>query len=86
VVTYFSLDEVIKLSKNPIYHIYGDRAPGPYSGEDISKGRSVVEGFFVSSTPERIQSFSRFAESHSEFQSFFREKEIKIKLAAELLS
>ncbi|MEI6572496.1 MAG: hypothetical protein WCO61_03010 [Alphaproteobacteria bacterium] len=84
-VTYFSLQDVCKLSTKPIYHIYGEKAPGPFSGEDISRGNSVLEGFFICANEARVLKFFEYANLDPEFSSFFLEKNIKMKLAKELV-
>ncbi|MCD6308697.1 MAG: hypothetical protein J7M24_06850, partial [Candidatus Latescibacteria bacterium] len=42
---YFSLREVLNKINKPLFHLFGEKAPGPASGQDLSRGRPVVEGF-----------------------------------------
>ncbi len=75
-MTYFSLEETVLLLKNPLYHLFGERAPGPLSGQDISRDRPVVEGFFLCCEPEFAQNFMAMARRDPAIKAYFEEKRI----------
>lgn len=83
--TYFSLEEFIKLTDKPLYHLFGTRAPGPQSGEDLTMGNDVIEGFFICCSPQNAENFMKRAKSIPEVKAWFEEKSISLKEASALL-
>ena len=83
--TYFSLEKVIRLLDKPLYHLFGERAPGPFSGPGPSKGNPVVEGFFLCCHPDLVADFMAMAQTNIGIRSYFEEKNIFPKEAASLL-
>jgi hypothetical protein len=84
-VTYFSLKEVCASLNKPMFHLYGERAPGPASGEDISLGRDVIEGFFLVADPSLVDQLIKAADQDPAMNAFFAEKKIKPVKAEQLL-
>lgn len=76
-VTYFSLRETLALIKKPMFHLYGDRAPGPYSGGTINKGLDVVEGFFLVGEKPVVDRLMTIAANDPQVAGFFSEKKVK---------
>ena len=80
--TYFSLEEVIGYLDKPLYHLFGEKAPG----HKVSKGQSVVEGFFLCCSPEIANSFSALSQQDASIRSYFNEKQIVLNDASILLA
>lgn len=78
-LTYFSLPELVKYLNKPLYHLFGLRAPGPFRGRQLSRGRDVIEGFFLCSSSQFANSFYNTALSVNEIKNYFKEKDIKLR-------
>ncbi|MEM7620077.1 MAG: hypothetical protein AAF228_06385 [Pseudomonadota bacterium] len=78
-LTYFSLDEFMSKIDKPFYHLFGTKAPGPYSGQDISGGRQVIEGFFLYGDQATIDNFMALSQKDPKVAQYFDEKEISPK-------
>ena len=85
-LTYFSLQETIQQLDKPLYHLFGEKAPGPFSGSELNRGNPVVEGFFLSCEPDFAADFMTIAGEDDDVKSYFTEKEIRLKEADTLLS
>lgn len=85
-LTYFSLDQLLSHLDKPLYHLFGFKAPGPHDGADLSRGRPVVEGFFLLADPEDARAFMRTAESDPDVAAYFQTKNIALTPAASLLA
>jgi hypothetical protein len=75
-LTYFSLEEFLSKIDKPFYHLFGLKAPGPYSGEDIGLGRKVIEGFFFYGEQMVIDNFMEMARQDAQVASYFDQKRI----------
>ena len=84
-LVYFSLAELLQHLTKPLYHLFGERSPGPFSGGEWSGGRSVVEGFFLCCDPEVADDFMTMAGRDKKVWEWFQEKEIKPREAGKLL-
>ena len=84
-VTYFSLAEVAERLPQPLFHLFGDRAPGPDSGSSLANGRPCVEGFFLYCAPDFVEAFLAMAHRDEETKGWFRAKGISPKPAQSLL-
>ena len=78
-LTYFSLDEFLAKSGRPFFHLFGLKAPGPYSGEDISQGRPVIEGFFLSGEAAAAEGLMTMAARDPKVAAYFALKDIRPK-------
>ncbi len=85
-LTYFSLKEVIDTIEKPLFHLFGERAPGPASGEDLSLGFPVIEGFFLYAEDALAQEFLKLAQTDSLVAEYFGENNITLTDARELVS
>lgn len=83
--TYFSLEELVYELDKPLYHLFGEKAPGPYSGHELSRGKPVVEGFFLCCSAGFVDRFMEVAERNVEIKAYFDKKQIKPKEALTLL-
>ena len=84
-LTYFSLSEFLEKTNGNFFHLFGFKAPGPYSGHDISKGNAAVEGFFLYDTIELAGKFIDAAQQDQNVAQYFKIKEIELKPAVTLL-
>lgn len=84
-LTYFGLRELIAGLDKPLYHLFGERAPGPHAGAELSQGRDVVEGFFLCASPEAVDGLMRTAAKDAGVRRWFEEKRVRPRLASELL-
>ena len=84
-LTYFSLPEFLEKTDGHFYHLFGFKAPGPYSGQDISEGNPAVEGFFLYDTIDLSGKFMDAAQQDQHVAQYFKSKEIELKPAATLL-
>lgn len=78
-LTYFSLDEFLAEMDQPFYHLFGLRAPGPFSGQDLSLGRRVLEGFFLYGKQETVDAFMELSKQDPGVAGYFSVKEISPK-------
>jgi len=85
-MTYFSLSETLPLLKKPLFHLFGERAPGPESGPALHGGQPVVEGFFLNCSDTALRSVLRYAEGNPAIESYFKEKGIVPRPAEDLLA
>ncbi len=76
-LTYFSLDEFLSKIDKPFHHLFGLKAPGPYSGEDLSLGRPVIEGFFLYGDDATLDGFMRMAQRDPKVAAYFAAKKIE---------
>jgi hypothetical protein len=84
-LVYFSLAEMLAHLKKPLFHLFGERAPRPKSEADPSGGRPSIEGFFFVGAREQGEAFINLAERHPQVQAWFKEKNICLRPAEELL-
>lgn len=84
-LTYFSLAELIEHLERPLYHLFGFKAPGPFQGSELSRGKPVVEGFFLCAVEEDAQAFARMAQSDPAVAAYWKAKEMTLRPAADLL-
>ena len=84
-LTYFSLEEFVEELNHPLFHLFGNKAPGPVSGTELSKGRPVVEGFFICASKESVDSLMHMQEQDPQTRNYFKEKQIQPTSALELL-
>lgn len=84
-LTYFSLEEVVEGLDKPLYHLFGEKAPGPFSGPELSKGMPVVEGFFLCCQPKFATEFMAMAQRNPEINGYFQEKQVRLTNALALL-
>lgn len=75
-LTYFSLEEFMAKIDKPFYHLFGLKAPGPYSGEDISLGRPSIEGFFLYGDQSTVDAFMVVSRKDPKVAAYFDAKEI----------
>ncbi|MEM7165175.1 MAG: hypothetical protein AAF581_06895 [Planctomycetota bacterium] len=80
-LTYFSLAELIEELEQPLFYLFGDRAPG----NDHSRGNACVEAFFLSGTAETAARFGEIASEDAGAQEYFAAKKIQLTPAAALL-
>jgi hypothetical protein len=85
-MVYFSLKELLGLLNKPLFHLFGEKVPGPLSGQELSKGRPVVEGFFLCAEHEGAQRMMSLAKSTPDLAHYFQEKGIALREAQVLLS
>lgn len=85
-ITYFSLSELLPLLDRPLFHLFGDRAPGPESGQDISLGRPVVEGFFLNCDEAYLDHVVSLANGVAPIREYFSGKGINPRAAEVLIS
>ena len=78
-LTYFSLDEFLSLVEVPFVHLFGTTMPRPESGEDLSMGNPVIEGFFMFGPRDFIDAFMAMGERDPAIRAYFREKDIRPK-------
>jgi len=78
-LTYFSLEEFLGKIDKPLHHLFGLKAPGPYSGEDLSQGRPVIEGFFLYGATSVVDAFMRMASRDPKVAAYFVAKGIEPK-------
>lgn len=79
--TYFSITELVSRLERPLFHLFGYKSPA----FDRSLGRQVVEGFFLFCNPGAEKIFIDFSHSIPEVDLYFREKNIQLKPAIDLL-
>mgnify|MGYP001158264257 CR=1 FL=1 len=84
-LTYFSLEEFVEELNHPLFHLFGNKAPGPVSGTELSKGRPVVEGFFLCASIETVESLMNLQRQDPQTRNYFQEKQIQPIYALELL-
>lgn len=84
-LTYFSLEEIISYVDKPLYHLFGEKAPGPFSGPETSMGKPVIEGFFLCSQPAVANKFMEMSQRDPTVKAYFEEKQIVLKEARTLL-
>lgn len=75
-LTYFSLKELCSHLDKPLYHLFGEKAPGPASGQDLSQGRDVLEGFFLYGDPNVPEDLLAAAKQDPGVWEYFQEKRI----------
>lgn len=75
-LVYFNLGELISELDQPLFHLFGSRAPGPHSGHDLSRGRPVLEAFFLCSDVEYAEQLMELSRRHPEIEAWFQKKEI----------
>ena len=78
-LTYFSIEEFLDLIDVPFVHLFGTRMPGPESGEDLTLGKPVIEGFFMFGPREFIDAFMTMSKRDPAVHAYFREKDIRPK-------
>lgn len=83
--TYFSLESLVDKLDKPLFHLFGIKAPGPKSGELLSLGNDVVEGFFLNCSGERANEFISLSSSIPEVKDWFTQKDIRLTPALNLL-
>ena len=76
-LTYFSLDEFLDSLCVPFFHLFGRVMPRPASGQDLSGGRSVLEGFFVFGDRGYVERFMAMSERDPAVKAYFAEKGIR---------
>ena len=79
--TYFSLKSLIAGLDGRLYHLFGEKSPGP----DRSLGRPVVEGFFIYGDESLARDFEGVLQADPEIAAYAAEKRIAIRHAAKLL-
>ena len=79
--TYFALKEIVTHLNKPLYHLFGEKAPGG----NWSMGKPVVEGFFLCCQPDFAQDFKAMAQRDAAVKAYFNEKQIVLKDALTLL-
>ena len=60
-------------------------APGPESGHDLSGGRPVIEGYFLSGSDEVAEKLMETAYRDDGARSFFEQKNIEPKPASSII-
>ncbi len=76
-LTYFSLDEFMSKIDKPFCHLFGTRAPGPFSGQDIGGGNDArIEGFFLYGDQPVIDRFMEISHLDKNVARYFQQKEI----------
>ena len=85
-LTYFSLEEVAEGLDKPLYHLFGEKAPGPASGPELSMGKPVVEGFFLCCQQEFADEFIAVAQRVPEIRAYFGYKNIHLTKALDYLA
>lgn len=79
-LTYFSLDEFMKNTDKNLLHLFGLKAPGPFSGQDLSLGNEVIEGYFLLCKDNNFaDKFMKTAYEIKEVKEYFIQKEISPK-------
>lgn len=81
--TYFSLAEMARTLPQPLYHLFGHRAP-KHAGQRET-GRPVVEGFFFYGSEDKLGRFLTAAGESPLLAEFFAEKRITPRPAALLI-
>ncbi len=84
-LTYFSLADLVSHLKLPLFHLFGEKAPGPFAGDDLARGHDVVEGFFLLGSNTFATSFMSMAERKPEIKKYFTQKHIALRPALSLL-
>ena len=84
-LTYFSLEEFASELKQPLFHLFGEKAPGPVSGTELCRGKPAVEGFFLCASNEVVESMMDLQQQDPQTSKYFKEKQIKPRPALDLL-
>ena len=84
-LTYFSLAEVISKLDKPLFHLFGEQAPGPLVGPPLNKGVPAIEGYFLCAEPEYANVFIDTARASSEIAKYFDHKLVRLSPAEDLL-
>ncbi len=82
--TYFSLSEIVQLTDKKIFHLFGEKAPNPFSRDEKYRD-SVIEGFFLICEPEIAEKFYCNSIKNKDIIQYFLEKKINMKPADILL-
>lgn len=77
-LTYFSLPQLAAHLKKPLFHLFGEKAPGPFRGEELSRGKNVIEGFFLMADPIKAELFMDTARRHQAVRSYIGNKKIRL--------
>jgi hypothetical protein len=85
-LTYFSLPKLLKYLDKPLYHLFGERSPGPFQGKDLGQGKDVVEGFFLSASEKQANTFIQTALTDVNIGKYFKDKNIMLTPANQLIS
>jgi hypothetical protein len=72
--TYFSLSELHRLLPQPLYHLFGFRAPKHADARETN--RPVIEGFFFYGSEARLNALMAAAGKCAAIDAFFREKQV----------
>ena len=83
--TYFSLKDLISKLDKPIFHLFGENAPGNLTGYEKSLGKPVVEGFFLCGDKSTADAFMTVARLNDTTAAYFDEKKIQLKDATVLI-
>ncbi len=81
-LTYFDLADLLEQLDQPLYHLFGTKAPGA----DLSQGRDVIEGFFLSCSDETADRFQRLAREIPAVRQYCTSKSIALRPAETLLA
>jgi hypothetical protein len=79
------LAETLPLLNKPLFHLFGEKAPGPQDGPMPDLGNPVIEGFFLNGSEPYLRSVMRNAEAVPIIERYFAEKNIGPRPAEELL-
>ncbi len=80
-LTYFGLEELLEELDQPLFHLFGDRSPG----HDFSRGRPVVEGFFMYGPEDLASAWWETSQRDPKVAEYFAQKAIRVEPAATLL-
>src|SRR5262249_11842032 len=81
--TYFSLADLDQLLTQPLFHLFGFKAPSHSALR--AQNRPVVEGFFFYGSPGRLQAFVEQCLSMEAIRQFWTEKQINPRPIATLV-
>jgi len=84
-LTYFSLSDVASRMDSELIHLYGTRAPGPISGQDLSGGRRVIEGFFYFGPETYLNNLVKLGESIPDVLAYMKLIGFRPNLARDLI-
>ena len=75
-LTYFSATELEKNVDKRIFHLFGTKAPGPASGQDLAGGNEVLEGFFLICDEQSLDKIMSTSFLNKQISYFFEAKQV----------
>ncbi len=83
-LTFFSARDLIESLDRPLFHLFGDKAPGPVEGPPIDQGKPNLSGFYLCCEEPFARSFLDLANRSGVVRDYFRKKEVVLRDARDL--